>query len=838
MIDPRQPDFDNTPASPKRAGFGYSMLGGPRDPAVSIITPFYNTGPVFHETALSVFAQSLQNFEWVIVNDGSTNPESLAMLAEYRGRDPRIRVIDLPINIGPGGGRNAGIRAARAPLVFQLDADDLIEPTLLEKAAWFLASHPRCDFVQAWTVGFAYKSHLWKCGFHDGPRMLRENVATIMAMIRRDAFLDVGGFDESIVGGMEDWDLWIRMASKGRWGGTIPEHLAWYRRRPNHADVWQDWDGGERQRAFAARLRERYPDLTADTFPTCVPATPAPYENVRESLPLENPLAKHGRRLLLIVPWLTMGGADKFNLRAIEQLKARGWEITVVTTLPGDSVWMAQFTALTPDVFVTPNFLRPADRPAFIRYLIETRSPDVVLTTNSELGYLILPYLRSVCPGPAYADYCHMEEEYWKNGGYPRYAAACQEQLDLNIVSSNHLKSWMTSRGGDPARIEVCNTNEDCEEWKPDADQRASVRRQLNLDPDIAVILYAGRICDQKQPRVFAQTMLALRARGRKFVALVAGDGVDRPWLQEFVSRNDLDDCVKFLGAVPNARMRALMAASDIFFLPSLWEGISLAIFEAMAAGLAIVGADVGGQKELVTPECGVLIPRSTPEAEAAAYTDALAPIVADPSLARRIGEIGRRRIADHFQLKHMGERLDSLLQRAIELRDTQPRPAIPPGLGHELAVRAVEYQRLHSVADQLWSERERLRQTVGAASPSPAPAVSGASHAEVELAGIQRSRFFNLVQSAKRNPIYRVIARWRWGPQWELADPNEPAEQKLARLKSSRSYKFIQAVKATGAYRVYALRRYGTLPAHEDDGFNHTNGVSVNPANKRPAKT
>ena len=64
------------------------------------------------------------------------------------------------------------------------------------------------------------------------------------------------------------------------------------------------------------------------------------------------------------------------------------------------------------------------------------------------------------------------------------------------------------------------------------------------------------------------------------------------------------------LGGVPNEKMRDLLAAADIFFLPSRWEGIALAIYEAMSMGVAVVGAIVGGQAELVTPECGVLIPR------------------------------------------------------------------------------------------------------------------------------------------------------------------------------------------------------------------------------------
>src|SRR5690242_14401119 len=115
MIDPLHPDFANTPVALQRPRFAYSPADSQDSPAVTIITPFYNTGAIFAETACSVLQQSLQQWEWLIVNDGSTNSEALAMLDRYRDCDPRIRVIDLPVNAGPSAARNRGFQAATAP---------------------------------------------------------------------------------------------------------------------------------------------------------------------------------------------------------------------------------------------------------------------------------------------------------------------------------------------------------------------------------------------------------------------------------------------------------------------------------------------------------------------------------------------------------------------------------------------------------------------------------------------------------------------------------------------------------------------------------------------------
>ncbi|MCH9057808.1 MAG: glycosyltransferase family 2 protein [Planctomycetes bacterium] len=116
MIDPRNPDYQNTPAASGRAVFGYRPASIPDRPEVSVITPYYNVGPVFNETATSMLNQSLQNWEWLIVNDCSSDMESCAILDMHRNGDPRIRVIDLDSNRGLSGARNAGYAEARRVL--------------------------------------------------------------------------------------------------------------------------------------------------------------------------------------------------------------------------------------------------------------------------------------------------------------------------------------------------------------------------------------------------------------------------------------------------------------------------------------------------------------------------------------------------------------------------------------------------------------------------------------------------------------------------------------------------------------------------------------------------
>jgi glycosyltransferase involved in cell wall biosynthesis len=100
-----------------------------------------------------VLRQSLQQWEWIIVNDGSDDAATLRVLDALRAvNDPRVRVVDQP-NCGLPAARNAGVAVSRAPLLFFLDSDDLIAPTALEQLAWTLTTHPECvAAVATWCV--------------------------------------------------------------------------------------------------------------------------------------------------------------------------------------------------------------------------------------------------------------------------------------------------------------------------------------------------------------------------------------------------------------------------------------------------------------------------------------------------------------------------------------------------------------------------------------------------------------------------------------------------------------------------------------------------------------
>lgn len=423
-----------------------------------------------------------------------------------------------------------------------------------------------------------------------------------------------------------------------------------------------------------------------------------PFETIGLGQPFRNRLEKPPgtRRVLLILPRLDVSGVEKFGCDLISQLRERHHQVSVCTTLGGDARWRSRFVELTPDIFSLPAFLRPPDVPRFLLYLIESRGIDIVLISNNYLAYQLLPFLRSRLPDVAFVDYVHMEAEHWRNGGVGRVSVASQELLDLTIVSTEHLRRWMIRHGGAADRIDVCHTNVDTSLWSPGRFSVAEIRRGLAVADDVPMMLYAARISPQKRPRLLAEVIRRLtRNEGFAFVCVVAGEGPDLPALREFATEHELESRVRFVGTVTLERMQELQAAADIFFLPSSYEGLSLALYEAMAMETVPVAADVGGQRELVTPDCGILIPRSDDDDEADRYVDALRGLLQSPALRRKMAAAGRARVMKHFALATMGDRMVELLDRSGGLSRSSPRPAVGPGLGLECATLALEYGRL-----------------------------------------------------------------------------------------------------------------------------------------------
>ena len=385
------------------------------------------------------------------------------------------------------------------------------------------------------------------------------------------------------------------------------------------------------------------------------------------------------RRLLMLAPHLEIGGADKFNMDLIACLQRdHDYEVSIITTRSSPHRWRQNFESLTPDVFTLHTLIPVEDYPQFISDFIRNKKPDTVLIANSRIGYQLLPSLRTA-GGPSFVDYLHMED--WEDQGYPWLSLNYAPFLDSTIVSSEYLKQRLVESGGDANRIQVATTNIDPQLWDSRGYDKASIRAKYGVPDGIPVIAFVARLCRQKQPDVMAKVLKAIRDRGLEFICFVAGDGDYRQWLNDFIGQHRLHE-IRLLGAVPSERVRELLAISNVYFMPSENEGIALTLFEAMSMGVPPVAADVGGQAELVSTDCGVLVKPGP--AQEAAYADALQRLLTDQELRSSMALRSRDRIRDRFTLDEMGNRMAALFECAARNRRFDPGAAYEKPLAEE----------------------------------------------------------------------------------------------------------------------------------------------------------
>ena len=206
-------------------------------PAISVLMPVYNGASYLAEAVESIRAQTFGDFEFIAVDDGSTDG-SLPLLQRFAQEDPRLRIVSRP-NTGIVGALNDGLAVARGEFVARMDADDIAEPVRFEKQLAVLRADPECVALGSSVVFIdpvgrplkAYYPPLDHAAIEE--ELARGNGGALIhptVVFRRSALLQCGGY-RSHYNYIEDLDLYVRLLDAGRLA-NLPELLLHYRQHP------------------------------------------------------------------------------------------------------------------------------------------------------------------------------------------------------------------------------------------------------------------------------------------------------------------------------------------------------------------------------------------------------------------------------------------------------------------------------------------------------------------------------------------------------------------------------------------------------------------------------
>lgn len=198
-----------------------------REPLVSIIVPCYKQAEYIAETLDSVLTQTYCNWECIIVNDGSPdNTEDI--VAKYIAVDGRFKYF-WKENGGVATARNYGIKNSIGEYVLPLDADDLIEPTYVEKAVDCFLMNPQTKLVYCKADRFGKENGNWNLEPYEYEKFIWRNCIFCTAMYRRADYDQTGGYNANMIYGDEDWDFLLSLLNKDDVVHRIEEVLFHYR---------------------------------------------------------------------------------------------------------------------------------------------------------------------------------------------------------------------------------------------------------------------------------------------------------------------------------------------------------------------------------------------------------------------------------------------------------------------------------------------------------------------------------------------------------------------------------------------------------------------------------
>ncbi|MBN1977596.1 MAG: glycosyltransferase [Anaerolineae bacterium] len=361
-----------------------------------------------------------------------------------------------------------------------------------------------------------------------------------------------------------------------------------------------------------------------------------------------------------LVDWLVTelcvaGGAETFVRRVTPRLRQSGWNVRVVTLVGGGSL-AHDLRADNVPVIELAASKRDLSCALVRLYRLWRREPPALIHTHLYHAGIV---------GRIMARFMHLAPVIVHQHGPESYRSRLRTVVDRMIASWG--ACYVTSCQAvaevlhrreriPPARIYTIYNGLDL---KPDM----SVARPTDwpVPPGALTIGCVGRFSSEKGQLDLLEALACLCPDAPLPHCIFLGDGQMRPYLKQRRSTLNLIERVHFMGVRND--VKSWLSCFDLFVLPSLWEGISLALLEAMAAGLPVVATAVGGTPEVVVDGVtGLLVPPADPDALA----QAISTLLRNPDLRRSLGQAGQRRVLEHFSMTSTVRRIIALYEALL----------------------------------------------------------------------------------------------------------------------------------------------------------------------------
>jgi sugar transferase (PEP-CTERM/EpsH1 system associated) len=375
--------------------------------------------------------------------------------------------------------------------------------------------------------------------------------------------------------------------------------------------------------------------------------------------------------ILHVVYRFSVGGLENGVVNLVNRMPGPSWRHAIVSLTEVDDEYRARICR--DDVTFIALHKAPGHAfglyPALYRLFRELR-PSIVHTRNLAALETVVPAWAAGVPVRVHGEHGRDVTDLDLTSRRYRLVRRAYRPFVHHFVALSHeLESYLRDHVGVPAaRVTHIFNGVDTERFRPSPAGRASIPGCPFSGPGLFIVGTVGRMEAVKDPVNLARafvTALSLAPGARERLRLVmVGDGPQRAEAERVVRLAGAGELAWFAGA--RADVPDILRGLDCFVLPSLAEGVSNTILEAMASGLPVVATRVGGTGDLmVEGMTGRLVPR----ANSAALASAMLGYFTDRAAARRHGKAGRQRAEQHFSLERMVRRYETLYVDLLRAR-------------------------------------------------------------------------------------------------------------------------------------------------------------------------
>ena len=646
------------------------------NPTVTVLLPVYNGSRYLREAVKSVLEQSWQDFELLIIDDGSTD-DSAAIIKSFS--DPRIRLIQNEYNVGVARTLNRGLELARGEYVARMDADDISLPSRLEKQLVFLSEHAEIDVVATKVElidAAGRNAGVWR---EDATMLAPEDIACCLpranciahpaVMMRTEVARQYGYWDQKSPA--QDYNLWLRMAADNVGIAKLDDSLLKHRRHAQSVtsrsnliafgvkDI-QVKSGFILQRLKRNKYLNRF-DLRVLGFLLLELGVVARVWLVKQFRSLVRSLllavgricsrlaaAKSESPLVFFFPFYHTGGAEQVHADIVSAVADQN-PLVVFTRRSENHQYRELFSkqAQVLDAsFLLENCIARIICLGYFSALINGKGKVRVLGANTTFFYELLPYLGD------HVECIDLLHAF--GGGLEEVSLPCVERLNRRVVIN-------------------CNTFDDLkEQYAANTLDEALLKRITLIENAVVVpgdlekekgggplrVLYVGRGSAEKRVHLVGEIAKLCKDHELSIEFTLVGD------VLAALSPHCRDSCTIVGPVVQTPELEEYYRRHDLLLVTSRKEGFPLVIMEAMAHGVVPACTAVGGiPAHVIDGVTGFLVAGDEAEEKITqAFVDLLSRLSEDRSMLEKMSEQAYCHAREHFDLHRFKQSYRQLL--------------------------------------------------------------------------------------------------------------------------------------------------------------------------------